>query len=73
VSYEPWIASRLREAANITPLWNLKDLLFALADRAEYMEQAGANPMSDTDWNMVWAHATILAAGIVEEFKRATA
>lgn len=75
-----WVSVRLREAGNIAAggghtcaFKKIDRLFFALADRAEFMERNNIYPLRESNWGMVFANATILAAGIVEEFESASA
>lgn len=77
-----WVSVRLREAGNIVAGRSLQDsskrrhidgLMFALADRAEFMERHDIDPLRESNWGVVFSNAVVLAAGIVEEFKSGTA
>lgn len=76
-----WVSVRLREAGNILAGKKISSglddkaterltdtLLFALADRAEFMERHDINPLRESNWGMVFANAVILAAGVVADF-----
>lgn len=69
-----WVSVRLREAANILAaeqhtcsVRQIDGLMNALADRAEAIEREGLYPLKDPRMDMVFAHATIYAAAVVEE------
>lgn len=69
-----WVSLRLREAGNILAgekhtcaFMNVDRLLFALADRAEFMERHDIYPLRESNWGMVFSNAVIFAAGVVEE------
>lgn len=75
-----WVSVRLREAGNIlagkshtNATRHVDRLLFALADRAEFIERHDMNPLRESNWGMVFANAVILAAGVVEEANDGTA
>jgi len=70
-----WVSVRLREAGNILAGAESKRLdghlsrvMFALADRAEFMERHDIKPLHESNWGMVFSNAVIFAAGVVEEF-----
>lgn len=66
-----WVSLRLREAGNILAdekhTSHVDRLLFALADRAEFMERNDIYPLRESNWGTVFANAVIFASGIVEE------
>lgn len=69
-----WVSVRLREAGNVLAgeghtcaARHVDRLLFALADRAEFMERNDIYPLRESNWGMVFANAVIFASGVVEE------
>lgn len=66
-----WVSVRLMEANNILdhddP--NLSNLLFELAEIARKLEKDGVDPIRDPELSMLFCHATIFAAGVVEGVK----
>jgi hypothetical protein len=48
-------------------------LLFALADRAEFMERHDIDPLRESNWGTVFSNAVIYAARVVGDAKDAVA
>jgi len=57
------VSIRLKDAGNIRSAEapRISALMFALADRAEAMEKLGVDPLRESNWGMVFAHAVVLA------------